>query len=94
VRGRPLDDAKTYKLATSDFLTTGGDKALERLHLADTAIHTTDLVIRDAMVAALRARKGTPQATIDPAKLLAHHHLDYTGKRPLGCSHDGTEPDE
>nr|HEX4314661.1 bifunctional UDP-sugar hydrolase/5'-nucleotidase [Kofleriaceae bacterium] len=91
VKGKPLDDKHTYKLVTSDFLTSGGDKALERLKLPATAIHATDVVIRDAMADALRARKGTPLATIDPAKIMAGKHLHYDGKRPVRCKADRAE---
>jgi 5'-nucleotidase len=87
---KPLDDKKAYKLVTSDFLASGGDAALKRLHLDDAAIHNTDVIIRDGMAEVLRARKGAA-ATIDPGKLLAHRHLDYTGKRPVACKADPAE---
>jgi 5'-nucleotidase len=88
VAGKPIDDKKTYKLVTSDFLVSGGDAALKHLKLADTAIHATDVIMRDGMADVLRARKGTPAATIDPAKIMAHRRLDYTGKRPVRCKND------
>ncbi len=94
IKGKALDDKKTYKIATSDFLTTGGDAALKHLHLADTAIHQTDVIIRDGMADALRARKGTPAATIDPTAILAHRRVDYTGKRPVRCKGEPAEPEQ
>ncbi len=48
VGGEPLDDAKTYNLATIDFLLTGGDG----LHLGENALQTviTDVLIIDVML--------------------------------------------
>ena len=79
IGGKPLDDKAHYRLVTSDFLASGGDGALGKLHLAPTSIHATDVIIRDALAGVLRKRKGT----IDPAAL--PHRLDYPGKRPLRC---------
>ncbi|HWU87439.1 MAG TPA: bifunctional UDP-sugar hydrolase/5'-nucleotidase [Kofleriaceae bacterium] len=83
VGGRPLSDAATYKMATSDFLASGGDGLLGRLKLPDGAIKVTDVIIRDAMADVLRQRKGT----IDPDKLYAPsvRRLDYEGARPVEC---------
>jgi 2',3'-cyclic-nucleotide 2'-phosphodiesterase (5'-nucleotidase family) len=88
VKGKPLDDAASYKLATSDFLASGGDGAIGRLKLPQSAIQTTDTIMREAMADVLRSWKGTPRATIDPARLYlsSKPRLDYEGKRPLDCS--------
>ena len=81
IAGKPLDEHARYKLVTSDFLATGGDRALAELHLAATAITMTDDIIREGMAAVLRARKGT----IDPKQLTTPKRLDYPGKRPVKC---------
>jgi 5'-nucleotidase len=88
VKGKPLDDAASYKLATSDFLASGGDGALGRLQLSQGAIQMTDTIIREAMADVLRGWKGTPRGTIDPARLYlsSKPRFDYEGKRPLDCS--------
>jgi 5'-nucleotidase len=87
VAGKPLVETARYKLATSDFLATGGDGMIGRLKLPDTAIRMTDVIIRDALADVLRSYKATPRATIDPAKLVVptKPRLDYPGKRPVTC---------
>jgi 5'-nucleotidase len=84
VGGKPLDDAKSYKLVTSDFLASGGDGLVGRLKLPDGAIKVTDVIIRDAIADILRKKKGS----VDPAKLFspASKRLDYEGKRPVECA--------
>src|SRR6185436_12893933 len=49
VGGKPLADDATYKLATSDFLASGGDGLIGRLKLPDGSVKMTDVIIRDAM---------------------------------------------
>jgi 5'-nucleotidase len=87
VAGKPLGEGTTYKLATSDFLASGGDGVIGRLKLPSSAIHVTDTIIRDAVGDVLRGWKGTPRATIDPARLYSAtaRRLDYEGKRPVAC---------
>jgi 5'-nucleotidase len=87
VQGKPLDDNASYKLATSDFLTTGGDGMFAKLKLPASAIHITDTIIRDALADVLRGWKTTPRAAMDPAQWYtsARPRLDYTGKRPIEC---------
>jgi 5'-nucleotidase len=87
VAGVPLDDAGSYKLATSDFLASGGDGLIGRLKLPDSAIQSTSTIIRDAISDVLRGWKGSPRASIDPAALhsMTHPRLDYPGKRPVEC---------
>ncbi|HMG20165.1 MAG TPA: bifunctional UDP-sugar hydrolase/5'-nucleotidase [Kofleriaceae bacterium] len=87
IQGKPLDDAAAYKLATSDFLTSGGDGMLGKLKLPANAIHITDTIIRDALADVLRGWKATPRAAIDPARWYsaAKPRLDYVGKRPVEC---------
>ena len=84
VKNKPLDDAKTYKLVTSDFLASGGDGLIGRLKLPAGAIELTDSIIRDEMVTTLRKRKGV----LDPAQLFdaKRPRLAYQGVRPLTCS--------
>ena len=87
VAGKPLAEGRTYKLATSDFLASGGDGVIGRLKLPEGAIQMTDVIIRDAVGEVLRGWKATPRATIDPARLYSKTapRLDYEGKRPVSC---------
>jgi 2',3'-cyclic-nucleotide 2'-phosphodiesterase (5'-nucleotidase family) len=96
VAGKPLDDRARYKLATSDFLASGGDGVIGRLKLPDGKITVTDVIIREAVADVLRRWKGTPRAAVDVAKLLdaARPRLAYPGQRPLRCGPAGTEPVE
>lgn len=84
VGGKPLDDAKTYKLATSDFLASGGDGLIGRLKLPEGSVKMTDVIIRDAMVEVLKKKKGT----IDPKDYFAptKKRMDYEGERPVTCA--------
>ncbi|HLL25258.1 MAG TPA: 5'-nucleotidase C-terminal domain-containing protein [Kofleriaceae bacterium] len=97
VGGKPLDDAKTYKLATSDFLASGGDGLIGRLKLPEGSVKLTDVIIRDAMVEVLKKRAGTidPKDYFSPAK----KRMDYEGERPVTCAKPGStkrdrEPEE
>jgi 5'-nucleotidase len=97
VAGKPLREGATYKLATSDFLASGGDGMIGRLKLPDGAIHVTDMIIRDALGEVLRGWKATPKATIDPARLYSATapRLDYEGTRPVTCGvKQGSAPDK
>jgi 5'-nucleotidase len=97
VAGKPLDDKARYKLATSDFLASGGDgMMIAKLKLPDGAIQMTDTIMRDAFSDVLRSWKGTPKATLDPAHLFSPtaRRLDYEGKRPLECGAGATAPDK
>jgi 2',3'-cyclic-nucleotide 2'-phosphodiesterase (5'-nucleotidase family) len=87
VAGKPLKDSARYKLATSDFLASGGDGSLVKLQLPDAAITMTDTIIRDAISDVLRGWKGTPRAAIDPARLHSAkvRRIDYEGRRPVSC---------
>ena len=87
VAGKPLDEAARYKLATSDFLASGGDGLIGRLKLADGAIQITSTIIRDAIGEVLRTWKGSPRSAIDPDRIYSANHprLDYLGARPVGC---------
>jgi 5'-nucleotidase len=87
VRGKPLDDSASYKLATSDFLASGGDGVIGKLQLPANAIQMTDTIIREAVADVLRGRRATPRAAIDPTRLYSatRPRLDYEGKRPLAC---------
>ena len=99
VGGKPLSDEATYKVATSDFLASGGDGLFGRLKLPDGAIKVTDSIMRDAMADVLRKRKGTVDA--DQLYSPAVRRLDYEGTRPVECGPKqpkppapGAEPDE
>ncbi len=87
VAGKPLVEDARYKLATSDFLASGGDGMIGRLTLPPAAVRVTDAIIRDALADVLRGYKATAKATIDPAKLVVagKPRLDYPGKRPVTC---------
>ena len=88
VAGKPLDDRARYKLATTDYLATGGSGVMGPLKLPDSAIHATDAIVRDALSDVLRGWKGTPKAVIDPARLYpaTAPRLDYEGTRPVECA--------
>ena len=90
VGGKPLDDNKSYKLATSDFLASGGDGLIGRLALPEGSVKMTDVIIRDAMVEVLKKRKGTidPNAYFSPTK----KRMDYEGERPIACIKPGATP--
>lgn len=84
VGGKPLADDASYKLVTSDFLASGGDNSvIGRLKLPEGSIKMTDVIIRDAIAAVLRKRKGK----VDPAQLFSptKKRLDYEGQRPVEC---------
>lgn len=83
VGGKPLADAATYRLATSDFLASGGDGLIGRLKLPEGSVKVTDVIIRDAIADVLRKRKGT----VDPDKLHSPtvRRLDFEGTRPIEC---------
>ncbi|MBA3459706.1 MAG: 5'-nucleotidase C-terminal domain-containing protein [Deltaproteobacteria bacterium] len=84
VGGKPLDEARAYKLVTSDFLASGGDGLLGRLKLPAGAIKITDVIIRDSIADILRKKKGQ----VDPAKLFSptSRRLDFEGQRPISCA--------
>jgi 5'-nucleotidase len=85
VRGKPLVDASTYKIATSDFLASGGDGLFGRLKLPPGSFQTTDVIIRDAIADVLRAQKPV---TVEPAQLLGPgaRRLEFPGRRPVACN--------
>jgi 5'-nucleotidase len=83
VRGKPIDPAGKYVIATSDFLASGGDAMFGK---QAPPVHPTDIIIRDAVADVLRARKGT----IDPAQF-ATKRLDLEHKRPIRCGKGGDQ---
>ncbi len=85
VAGKPLVESKTYELVTSDFLASGGDGLIGRLHLPEGSIHYSDVIMREQIADLLRAKKGT----IDPAPLMKPRRLQYDGKRPVTCGGPG-----
>ncbi|HEY4240195.1 MAG TPA: bifunctional UDP-sugar hydrolase/5'-nucleotidase [Kofleriaceae bacterium] len=92
VGGKPLDDAKAYKLVTSDFLASGGDRLLTPLHLPPTAFHATEDGIRDGIAAQLRKKKVIDGKTLyNPPAL---RRLDFIGDRPVRCGKSTPLPDD
>ncbi len=87
VAGKPLDEHRTYQIVTSDFLASGGDGVMKLLKLPPSAIHITDVLIRDAMADVLRTKK-----LIDPKTLSTPKRLDYEGARPVACGKTEEEP--
>jgi 5'-nucleotidase len=87
IAGKPLDDARHYKLATSDFLASGGDGVVGRLELPDGAVQPTDTVIREALADVLRGWKASARSSIETGRLYSPTapRLDYEGKRPVMC---------
>lgn len=81
-RGKAVRDDDRLTLVTSDFLASGGDGVIGRLKLPDGAVTVTDVIIRDAMEAAL-----AKVATLDPGKLADPKapRLRYPGVRPVRC---------
>jgi 5'-nucleotidase len=82
--GKVITDERTFTILTSDFLASGGDGLIGRLKLPEGSVTMTDVIIRDAMADALRARGGTlsPVQVYDPA----HPRMDYPGTRPVSCT--------
>ena len=93
VRGKQLDDAASYKLATSDFLASGGDGVIGRLQLSEGKIQVTSTIIREAVADVLRGW-GASHAAIDPGRLYSatRPRLDYEGKRPVACGGSPNTP--
>ncbi|HET9619740.1 MAG TPA: 5'-nucleotidase C-terminal domain-containing protein [Kofleriaceae bacterium] len=88
IAGKPLRDDAHYKLATSDYVATGGAALMTPLKLPDTAIHLTGEILRDVFAGVLRGWKATPKAVIDPARWspATGPRIDYVGKRPIACA--------
>ena len=86
--GTIIADDRAMTLVTSDFLASGGDGLIGRLKLPEGSVAMTDVIIRDAMADALRARGGTlnPVQVFDPA----HPRLSYPGPRPVSCARAAT----
>ena len=86
-KGKVIDDERTLTLLASDFLASGGDGAIGRLKLPEGSVEMTDVLIRDAMADALRARGGklSPAELHDPAR----PRIDYPKPRPVKCGAAG-----
>ena len=83
---RPIRDAERLRVATSDFVATGGDALLASLASpANLTLHDDGPTIRDASAEALRARGGTLRpddpAIFDPSRPRWAH----PGTRPMRC---------
>jgi 5'-nucleotidase len=81
---KKIADDRALVITTSDFLASGGDGAMGKLHLADDAVTLTDVLVRDAMAAELAKRRKP----LDAAQLLdaKKPRLDYLGTRPIKCT--------
>lgn len=79
VAGAPIDDARTYKFATINFLMDGGDGVV----LSDVAFNRidTDVWIRDAIVEYLRAQMARGEKIVLRADgRVRYIHLQEDGK--------------
>lgn len=83
---RPVRDTDVLRVATSDFVATGGDELLATMvRPADISMPDDGPNIRDASAAALRARGGALRPD-DPAIYdAAHPRWRYPGARPVQC---------
>ncbi len=92
VGGKPLVDAQSYRVVTSDFLASGGDGLIGRLKLPDGSVKLLDTIIRDAMASAFRGWAGTAKAKIDPATYYGPtaRRLVFAGERPVRCGATGS----
>jgi len=83
--GSPIDDGEQLRVLTSDYLATGGDGLLHADTLRNAVVEFHgDVMIRDAMAAVLRKRKGTLSVAdvFDPAA----PRVSYSGVPPLRCA--------
>lgn len=85
IGGKPVDPQARYTLVTSDFLASGGDGALASLGITLEQAEATDVIMREAFAAVLRAQK---QKRLDPLSLYdpKHPRLVVPGRRPVNCS--------
>jgi 5'-nucleotidase len=82
-RHKKIADDRALVISTSDFLASGGDGTMGKLHLPDGAVTLTDVLVRDAMAAELAKRhKPLEAAQVFDAK---KPRLAYTGTRPIKC---------
>lgn len=84
IAGKPVDPLARYTLVTSDFLASGGDGALASLGITLEQAESTDVIMREAFAAVLRAQK---QKRLDPLSLYdpKRPRLALPGPRPLRC---------
>ncbi len=84
IAGKPVNPQARYTLVTSDFLASGGDGALASLGIALEQVESTDVIMREAFAAVLRAQR---QKRLDPATLYdpKHPRLALPGRRPVKC---------
>ncbi len=83
--GRPLDDARLYTVATSDFLALGGDDFGPLAGKVEVAIDEAGAPMRDVVIEQLRAR-GRPLRADDPAIFdPARPRVRLPGPRPIRC---------
>jgi 5'-nucleotidase len=83
---RPLRDGERLRVATSDFVATGGDALLASLVSTENlTLHDDGPTIRDASAEALRARGGTLRPD-DPVIFdAARPRWAHPGARPVRC---------
>lgn len=84
IAGKPVNPQARYTLVTSDFLASGGDGALASLGITLEQTESTDVIMREAFAAVLRAQR---QKRLDPATLYdpKHPRLVLPGRRPVKC---------
>lgn len=63
VNGAAIDNGKTYRLVTIDFIATGGDKILTNIALDN--ITYTGLVLRDLIIEHIKTHKGVITGSLD-----------------------------
>jgi 2',3'-cyclic-nucleotide 2'-phosphodiesterase (5'-nucleotidase family) len=82
--GRPIRDDERLRIATSDFLASGGEGPLGGAGGAVAHIEEGTLV-REDIISVLRERggvlSGDDKTIFDPA----HRRVDYPGQRPVRC---------
>jgi 5'-nucleotidase len=80
--GEPIQDSKVYKVATIDFLVSGGDDwgwIMSRLKGQQTAVKTSTLE-RDALVAYLKKQKGPINSEKHPLIDPKHPRVEFVSK--------------
>jgi 5'-nucleotidase len=82
--GRTIADSDTIRIGVSDFLALGGDDFAGIIPASSATISDDAPTMRDAVAAALRARR-----TLSPATLLDPTHPRIQSPRPLKCAPGG-----
>lgn len=86
--GRPVRDSDRLTIATSDFLATGGDRALTaEIDANNIRMPDDGPNIRDAIAAYLRSLPAATVVQPDNAQIYSREHprWHYAGERPVRC---------